>query len=669
MIDKANLIILGQNHNTRLFVRDANEFSQLVGGCTEKCTQFLPCGHKCIYKCHAFAHDQIICQEPCKGTLACGHGCSKFCGDVCECAVCLIPTPPHPTMADKITENVAFSARKAASAMPTEPKSVRGWTEGSNTSTKKPSNAQKSHPFGSNLNSGKNGPGGLFAPSTNKPIDAQKNNHFLSSFNNGKNGQGGRSDISNKNPFDAQDNPFLPNFNGGKVQKDSQTEGRNLSSLTPPNAHSSAWGPEAVDKWKNFDAKKSDMELAKKRELAEAALANESISQPLIRETFRPTTVENGVRTKGKGTQRVLPAIPVGSANMVAASSTQQATSKETMPKGKPVSQVPEPKETKRKGKSASTGHEAIPKETLQKGKTVSSIPEVKETPQKGKSASTFQAAIPKETLQKGKTVSSIPGTASEEVLAKANSVPPNVQRVVAETSGPVSESQSKLRKRNKGRGKGGFASSTWNTASAGNASRNTTAELADMNKGKGKGNAASSSVSKAVPQDPPTGQVRTSYAATQTEAVNPEVSQNPTSQRSSKFEKGVGNLIGDLSDLGDFGALSSFRTIPSRMGNPARHSSSPVQGNSPTPADSSNKKDNKPVVKLLRSFDTHPSSETPEDDGAGGLEDPFSDIDDDSVLRAAAPISPVQLGTAMKPAGSPSNEGSYHGLEELNEF
>ena len=56
------------------------------GGCTEMCAHRLPCGHKCITKCHSEAlHNAVVCLEPCtRSKKGCDHPCPKPCGEPCE---------------------------------------------------------------------------------------------------------------------------------------------------------------------------------------------------------------------------------------------------------------------------------------------------------------------------------------------------------------------------------------------------------------------------------------------------------------------------------------------------------------------------------------------------------------------------------------------------------
>lgn len=77
------------NHNKETQVGEPSDWQKITGGCTEKCTGVLPCGHSCELNCHPFGHDVINCRQPCGKVLPCGHGkCANGCGEVCSCKTC-----------------------------------------------------------------------------------------------------------------------------------------------------------------------------------------------------------------------------------------------------------------------------------------------------------------------------------------------------------------------------------------------------------------------------------------------------------------------------------------------------------------------------------------------------------------------------------------------------
>ncbi|KAK7913879.1 AAA domain-containing protein [Apiospora marii] len=76
-----------------LLVSEPDHFLQHSpeGGCNLACDRRLPCGHACMYRCHAdLLHNAAKCLEPCPRPLkGCGHACRRVCGDVCtpQCEV------------------------------------------------------------------------------------------------------------------------------------------------------------------------------------------------------------------------------------------------------------------------------------------------------------------------------------------------------------------------------------------------------------------------------------------------------------------------------------------------------------------------------------------------------------------------------------------------------
>jgi helicase required for RNAi-mediated heterochromatin assembly 1 len=76
------------NHGRSSFVSGPDSWDFLYGGCQNKCTAILSCGHTCPINCHPFDHERILCAKACNRTLPCGHCCSSICGDPCKCATC-----------------------------------------------------------------------------------------------------------------------------------------------------------------------------------------------------------------------------------------------------------------------------------------------------------------------------------------------------------------------------------------------------------------------------------------------------------------------------------------------------------------------------------------------------------------------------------------------------
>ena len=74
-----------ERHLVTTIVEYPDDWSKYDGGCANDCASSLPCGHKCLLKCHPFPHDRVFCGQACKRTLACGHECQNRCSEVCSC--------------------------------------------------------------------------------------------------------------------------------------------------------------------------------------------------------------------------------------------------------------------------------------------------------------------------------------------------------------------------------------------------------------------------------------------------------------------------------------------------------------------------------------------------------------------------------------------------------
>ena len=83
-----------EKHGNATFIREADGFKGLDGGCRLPCGEILPCGHQCTLKCHPYEHDYIECTKSCMRVLACGHPCMRSCSDQCKSNCnCKIPEP------------------------------------------------------------------------------------------------------------------------------------------------------------------------------------------------------------------------------------------------------------------------------------------------------------------------------------------------------------------------------------------------------------------------------------------------------------------------------------------------------------------------------------------------------------------------------------------------
>ncbi|KAI1391754.1 P-loop containing nucleoside triphosphate hydrolase protein [Hypoxylon trugodes] len=74
-----------QNHGKTTWMSHPEEWINCHGGCDQKCPETLSCRHACKLQCHWISHDRLICREPCERPIPCGHRCQQVCGEKCEC--------------------------------------------------------------------------------------------------------------------------------------------------------------------------------------------------------------------------------------------------------------------------------------------------------------------------------------------------------------------------------------------------------------------------------------------------------------------------------------------------------------------------------------------------------------------------------------------------------
>lgn len=67
----------------------AQDFGQTIdGGCSQKCSYKLECGHLCPRSCHPGGHEQAICPKRCAQLLPCRHHCMQKCHGMSTCPPC-----------------------------------------------------------------------------------------------------------------------------------------------------------------------------------------------------------------------------------------------------------------------------------------------------------------------------------------------------------------------------------------------------------------------------------------------------------------------------------------------------------------------------------------------------------------------------------------------------
>ncbi|XP_052804207.1 NFX1-type zinc finger-containing protein 1-like isoform X1 [Mya arenaria] len=82
-----NITLVCQNHPERkVYVENVEDFMQCPdGGCYEKCTFEMSCGHVCPKHCHSYdrKHNGIVCRQRCQRQCINGHSCRLECNERC----------------------------------------------------------------------------------------------------------------------------------------------------------------------------------------------------------------------------------------------------------------------------------------------------------------------------------------------------------------------------------------------------------------------------------------------------------------------------------------------------------------------------------------------------------------------------------------------------------
>ncbi|KAF2179341.1 P-loop containing nucleoside triphosphate hydrolase protein [Zopfia rhizophila CBS 207.26] len=77
------------NHRRKTWIEELSDWQLINGGCEQSCGCRLPCGHKCMLRCHPFDRSRIVCTQKClKRVELCGHPCTEVCCDPCKCQFC-----------------------------------------------------------------------------------------------------------------------------------------------------------------------------------------------------------------------------------------------------------------------------------------------------------------------------------------------------------------------------------------------------------------------------------------------------------------------------------------------------------------------------------------------------------------------------------------------------
>lgn len=84
----AALSLTCHRHKNITSIEHLSDWDNICGGCKDKCTEKLPCGHKCPNTCHPFDHEDYRCVVRCGKVLPCKHKCDQECWEVCYCEGC-----------------------------------------------------------------------------------------------------------------------------------------------------------------------------------------------------------------------------------------------------------------------------------------------------------------------------------------------------------------------------------------------------------------------------------------------------------------------------------------------------------------------------------------------------------------------------------------------------
>ncbi|KAH9218255.1 P-loop containing nucleoside triphosphate hydrolase protein [Leptodontidium sp. 2 PMI_412] len=277
-------------HNSVTRIYDVDGWAGLAGGCQKRCQGgILPCGHICTLLCHPFDHSRIICREACARNLPCGHGCSRTCGETCVCDECHVAERPLVIVPDNFgywDSNQAASP--ASSQSPAKSAMKSGELHGS---------GHRQVRFNE-------------APNPYTVSDIRHDLHLSNSRvstngrqmpSNSKTGRSGRRALS-----DQSSGPSSPHHGSsgtstpGKVQFSRSTA---VGDQPPPLFRGYGHEP-VIDKnhpgfqnWANYNAKKADQEIDEKQRMEAAKAPKVDPSTLVIKETYRPVIIKNGVRT------------------------------------------------------------------------------------------------------------------------------------------------------------------------------------------------------------------------------------------------------------------------------------------------------------------------------------------------------------------------------------
>ncbi|KAK2624874.1 hypothetical protein QTJ16_006067 [Diplocarpon rosae] len=273
-----------KRHGVQTAIYNVDAWIDNHGGCNSPCNQGpLPCRHPCQLKCHPYDHARVICRMACEQVLSCGHGCSRNCSETCVCDACYIA--PNALVDPMLPDRWDYSPYSGSSASSISPKKSVTRTAGSHGLDRRRVNFDQNAPpplfTGSDVRQGiySSGQMGLIS----KDFELRSCRSTLDDSSSYRRVQG--------NEFWSPAVPYATNRYYPQYSEPAQ----NLITKA----------------WKDWNPEKDDEMRAEEIRRNAARAPNKDHSTTVIKETYRPVTIKNGIRTADpSGTRRII--IPRG---------------------------------------------------------------------------------------------------------------------------------------------------------------------------------------------------------------------------------------------------------------------------------------------------------------------------------------------------------------------
>ncbi|CAL3971107.1 unnamed protein product [Diplocarpon coronariae] len=266
-------------HGVQTAIFNVDAWIDNHGGCNSPCNQGpLPCRHPCQLKCHPYDHARVICRMACEQILPCGHGCSRNCSEACVCDACYIA--PNALVDPMLPDLWDYSPYSGSSASSLSPNKSAANNAGSHSSGRRRVNLDQNTP--PNPFTGSDSRRGLYSSSqmgqtskAHEPISSRSTSDH-SSLHRQVQGRG----------FWNSSVPYSTN----RYYRQNNEPAQN------PNAKAwKEWNPEKDDEMRAEEIRQNAARIPKKDHLT-----------MVIKETYRPVTIKNGIRTADpSGTRRI----------------------------------------------------------------------------------------------------------------------------------------------------------------------------------------------------------------------------------------------------------------------------------------------------------------------------------------------------------------------------